>query len=61
MAPWAQTFAELNPVRHFVAISRAILIKGAGLADIARPLAFLAAFAAVVLTSAVLQYKKRAA
>jgi ABC-2 type transport system permease protein len=61
MAPWAQTAAELNPVRHFVAISRAILIKGAGLADIARPLTFLAVFAAVVLTSAVLQYRKRAA
>jgi ABC-2 type transport system permease protein len=61
MAPWAQMFAELNPVRHFVAISRAILIKGAGLADIVRPLTFLAVFAAVVLTSAVLQYRKRAA
>ena len=61
MAPWAQTAAELNPVRHFVAISRAILIKGAGLADIVRPLTFLAVFAAVVLTSAVLQYRKRAA
>jgi ABC-2 type transport system permease protein len=60
MAPWAQTAAELNPVRHFVAISRAILIKGAGLADIARPLTFLTVFAAVVLTSAVLQYRKRA-
>lgn len=60
MAPWAQTAAELNPVRHFVAISRAILIKGAGLADIVRPLTFLAVFAAVVLTSAVLQYRKRA-
>ena len=61
MAPWAQQAAELNPVRHFVAIARAILIKGAGLADILRPLTFLAIFAAVVLTSAVLQYKKRAA
>jgi ABC-2 type transport system permease protein len=60
MAPWAQTAAELNPVRHFVAISRAILIKGAGFADIVRPLTFLAVFAAVVLTSAVLQYRKRA-
>jgi ABC-2 type transport system permease protein len=61
MAPWAQTFAELNPVRHFVAISRAILIKGADLSDIVRPLTFLAVFAVVVLTSAVLQYKKRLA
>ena len=60
MAPWAQTFAELNPVRHFVAISRAILLKGADITDILRPLTFLAVFAAVVLTSAVLQYRKRA-
>ena len=60
MAPWAQTVSQFNPVRHFVAISRAILVKGAGLADIARPLAILAVFAFVVLTSAVLQYRKRA-
>jgi ABC-2 type transport system permease protein len=60
MAPWAQTVTEVNPVRHFVAISRAILVKGAGLADIVRPLSILAAFAAVVLTTAVLQYRKRA-
>ena len=60
MAPWAQVAAELNPVRHFVAISRAILVKGAGAAHIVRPLTFLVAFAAVVLTSAVLQYRKRA-
>ena len=60
MAPWAQAFAEVNPVRHFVAISRAILIKGAGLADILRPLTFLTVFAAVALSSAVLQYRKRA-
>lgn len=61
MAPWAQTAAEANPVRHFVAIARAILLKGAGIADIVRPLTFLAVFAVVVLTSAVLQYRKRAA
>jgi len=48
-------------VRHFVAISRAILVKGAGLGEIVRPLTFLAVFAAIVLTSAVLQYRKRAA
>jgi len=61
MEPWAQVVAEFNPVRHFVAISRAILVKGAGIADIMRPLAFLVVFACVVLTLAVLQYKKRAA
>ena len=61
MAPWAQTASLVNPVRHFVAISRAILVKGAGLSDIVRPLTFLAVFAAIVLTSAVRQYRKRAA
>ena len=61
MAPWAQTASLVNPVRHFVAISRAILVKGAGLEEIARPLTFLTVCAAIVLTSAVLQYRKRAA
>ena len=38
MAPWVQTVSLLNPVRHFVTIARAMLIKGAGLAEIAQPL-----------------------
>jgi hypothetical protein len=29
MAPWVQVVTQVNPVRHFVAISRAILVKGA--------------------------------
>ena len=61
MAPWVQVVSQLNPVRHFVAIARAILIKGAGLAEIARPLLILSAYAAVMLTVAVRQYSKRVA
>ena len=61
MEPWAQVVTQLNPVRHFVAISRAVLVKGAGAADILVPLSILALFAVVVLTSAVRQYRKRAA
>jgi ABC-2 type transport system permease protein len=60
MAPWAQLASQLNPVRHFVTIARAILVKGAGLAEIVRPLLMLAMFAVVVLTFAVRQYRKRA-
>ena len=60
MAPWAQAASQLNPVRHFVTIARAILVKGAGLAEIVRPLLTLAIFAVVVLTFAVRQYRKRA-
>ena len=61
MAPWVQQVSLINPVRHFVTISRAILMKGAGLPEIAQPLLILAGTAAVVLFVAVLQYRKRAA
>jgi len=61
MAPWVRVVSELNPVRHFVTISRAILIKGAGPADIARPFLTLTAFGVVTLALAIRQYTKRAA
>jgi ABC-2 type transport system permease protein len=61
MAPWVQRVSEINPVRHFVTISRAILMKGAGPAEIAQPFFILLGTAAVVLTIAVRQYHKRAA
>jgi ABC-2 type transport system permease protein len=61
MAPWVQVVSLANPVRHFVTISRAILVKGAGLAEIARPLLILTAFAVVALTTAIAQYSKRTA
>ena len=61
MAPWVQTASQINPVRHFVTISRAILMKGAGLSEIATPFATLGVFAVVVLSVAVRQYKKRTA
>jgi ABC-2 type transport system permease protein len=61
MAPWVQIVSLANPVRHFVTISRAILVKGAGLSDVARPLLTLIAFAVVALATAVAQYSKRTA
>jgi len=56
-----QVVSQANPVRHFVTISRAVLVKGAGITDVARPLLILAAFAVVTLTLAVRQYSKRSA
>jgi ABC-2 type transport system permease protein len=53
MPGWAQWLAELNPVAHFVALMRAVLLKGAGLADVARPLVILAAMGGLMLTLAV--------
>jgi len=61
MAPWVQVVSQLNPVRHFVTIARAVLIKGAGLADIARPLIILVVYGAVMLVLAMRQYSKRTA
>jgi ABC-2 type transport system permease protein len=61
MAPWVQQLSVINPVRHFVTISRAILMKGAGLAEIAQPFSILGGTAAVVLFVAVRQYRKQAA
>jgi ABC-2 type transport system permease protein len=61
MPRWVQLLSELNPVRHFVSISRAILVKGAGLVEIARPLTILMVYAAVVMTIAISRYQKRTA
>jgi ABC-2 type transport system permease protein len=61
MAPWVRTVSQINPVRHFVTISRGVLIKGAGLRAIAQPLAALAGSAIVALSIAVQQYRKRGA
>jgi ABC-2 type transport system permease protein len=61
MPRWVQVASEVNPVRHFVTISRAILIKGAGPAEIVRPLLILSAFAIGTFWLAVRQYQKRTA
>jgi ABC-2 type transport system permease protein len=61
MPRWVQLLSELNPVRHFVSISRAILVKGAGFIEILRPLAILVVFAVAVLTIAITRYEKRTA
>lgn len=61
MPGWAQWLAEANPVAHFVYLMRAVLLKGAGVADVARPLLLLAAGGAGVLALAVRHYRKRTA
>lgn len=58
MAHWVQIASVVNPVRHFVTISRAILLKGATFTEILRPLGTLVAFAVVTLSIAVLRYRK---
>lgn len=61
MPTWAQWVAEVNPVKHFVVIIRAVLVKGADLAAIQTPLLLLAVYGAVVLTLSVRNYSKTTA
>lgn len=59
MPQWAQWLTEINPVKHFIQLMRAVLLKGAGVGDVLRPLGALALFGTVVLTLAVRRYGRR--
>jgi len=61
MPEWAQWVAEANPVKHFVSIMRAVLMRGAGLETVGRPIAGLALAGVAVLALAVLRYRKSVA
>jgi len=61
MPAWAQALAELNPIKHFAALLRAVLMKGAGFRDVAPAIGAMALFAAAVLPLALLRYRKTAA
>ena len=61
MPRWVRIASDATPIKHFVIIARAILIKGAGITEIGRLLAILAVYAVVMLTVAVAMYKKRTA
>ncbi|HET6837691.1 MAG TPA: ABC transporter permease, partial [Gemmatimonadales bacterium] len=61
MPDWARAVAQANPVKHFVFIMRAVLVRGAGLETIAPPLIGLAAGGVAVLTLAVRRYRKSTA
>jgi ABC-2 type transport system permease protein len=60
MPRWVQILSLANPVRHFVTVARAVLVKGAGVRAVAEPLGALVAYAAVAVTVAVRAYSKRA-
>jgi ABC-2 type transport system permease protein len=61
MPDWAQWLAEANPVKHFVAVMRAVLVRGAGLETVGMPILGLAIAGAGVLALAVARYRKSAA
>ena len=61
MPDWAQAVAQANPVKHFVFIMRAVLVRGAGWETIAAPVLGLALGGLAILTLAVLRYRKSTA
>ena len=61
MPDWAQRVAEANPVKHFVSIMRAVLMRGAGLETVGRPIVGLGVAGVAVLALAVMRYRKSVA
>ena len=59
MPRWAQWFAEILPLTHFVRIVRGILLRGASFSEVHRDLWPLIAFMMVTLSLAVLRFRKR--
>ncbi|UWX04420.1 ABC transporter permease [Pseudoxanthomonas sp. NC8] len=58
--PWAaQWLAELLPLTHFMRLVRGIMLRGAGLWELWPDVLALLAFAAVMMTAAVLRFRKR--
>jgi ABC-2 type transport system permease protein len=56
-----RVLTELNPIKHFVVVMRAVLMKGAGPREVLTPLLALLAFAVAALALAVRQYRKTTA
>jgi ABC-2 type transport system permease protein len=58
MPDWAQAVAHANPVMHFVGLMRAVLVRGAGLAEVGPTIIGLGIAGAAVLGLAVVQTRK---
>ena len=61
MPAWLRTFTYANPVRYYVDIMRATLLKGAGFADLWWRLLSLAAIGCAILLFATVRFRKRTA
>jgi ABC-2 type transport system permease protein len=60
MPAWAQYIAEVNPVKHFIELVRAVLIKGATIGEVRHELVGLTAIGVAALVLAVRQYSRAA-
>jgi ABC-2 type transport system permease protein len=60
MPEWAKVIARLNPVTYMIDVMRMVVLKGSGFRDIRFHFLFVALFALVLNTWAVLNYRKTA-
>ncbi len=61
MPEWAQMIAQANPLTYFIAVMRAVYIKGSAVADLLPELAALCGFALLFNVWAVWSYRKSGA
>ena len=58
MPGWLQAVTYVNPVRHYAAVMRGSLVRGAGLSDLAAPLAALAVLGSAIFAASALRFRK---
>jgi ABC-2 type transport system permease protein len=58
MPPWLQAVTYLNPVRHFAAVMRSCLLRGAGITDLVVPLTALAVLGSTIFVLSALRFRK---
>ncbi len=58
MPGWAQVLGEIFPLTHFLRFTRAVMLKGAGLADVTGPLLTLCAFVLVLGFAALRRFRQ---
>jgi len=55
----ARWLAEILPLTHFLRLIRGVMLRGASLWELWREVAALVAFTAVMMTAAILRFRKR--
>lgn len=61
MPGWVKMVAQINPLMHFIALVRAVMLKGSGFRDVWVQLAALSAIGVSILGLALTQYRKQTA
>ena len=58
MPLWAQTIGLAIPATHFLRLTRKVMLKGAGIADVSHDMAAIVAIMAVILVAAMVRYRR---